>query len=82
MPAAPFVVKGDRTVSPGLMGKYICRLWRSGQSSHLLAVSMMVRPAAAIPVDDPYCSCRLTRQLQSLWRIPTAAVSTPRGTHL
>ena len=36
--------------------------------------------AAAIPMDDPYCSCRLTGtpvsrgvQLQSLWMVPTAA---------
>ena len=28
---------------------------------------------AAIPMENPYCSCKL--QPQSLWRIPTAAVS-------
>ena len=47
-------------------------------------------PAAAIPMENPYCSCKLLRtpshplspfkvpfslQLQSLWRIPAAAVS-------
>ena len=35
--------------------------------------------AAIIPMENPYCSCELTRshglQLQSLWRTPTAAVS-------
>ena len=40
-----------------------------------------VRPAAALPMENPYCSCKLTRarprglQLRSLWKIPTAAVS-------
>ena len=41
---------------------------------------LFLRPpwlTAAIPLDNPYCSCKLTRlQLQSLWMIPTAAVST------
>ena len=32
------------------------------------------RPAAATPVESPYCSSR-GLQLQSLWRVPTAAVS-------
>ena len=39
-------------------------------------------PAAAIPMENPYCSCEQTShglQLQSLWRIPTAAVSSRGG---
>ena len=32
------------------------------------------RPAAALPMDNPYCSCH-GLQLQSLWIIPAAAVS-------
>ena len=54
------------------------------------ACGLKVRcPTAAIPVENPYCSCKLTirpdsrcttrpllaLQLQSLWRIATAAVS-------
>ena len=33
------------------------------------------RPTAAIPMENPYCSCKLGLQLRSLWRTPAAAVS-------
>ena len=52
--------------------------WTSAEASWALLNHEQVRLTAAIPMENPYCSCKLTRhglQLQSLWRIHTAAVS-------
>ena len=50
------------------------------QDSCLAIVEMLMtagepRLTAAVPMDNPYCSCSYSRglQLQSLWIIPTAA---------
>ena len=81
----PAKARSARHTTRGDTGHLILGEHSVPQIEAIRAISLEDRPCwashgltAAIPVENPYCSsCKLTHglQLQSLWTIPTAAVS-------